>query len=479
MRKAGVVSIGLFVLLSLAFGLRSRGALTPSSSAPAAKSIQSSALSERTLAAASTLSATLYVPLTMNAFDPAYTQPFGIAMYNDISATTGINQMQAAGATRVTTMLRWSDIQPLQVGGYDWSGPDAKLANAAAAGMSIHVLFDSNPDWVTSNPRGPVPPAFMPELDNVVSAIAQRYNGSGGLPRIDAWSFYGEPDNTSAWGFYGNKYADMLVSVAPIVHTANPDAKIWLGGLAYDLFTDDEIHPGVWVRSFLPDTLAQLNIQGGAAHYIDAVAFNFYPISLPRWPTIKEKAQSVRAVMSAYGVGQLPLIVPEMSMWSMWPGNVETQAQQAHWLVHFYVRGMAAGIQQLYWYQVFDVMPVGLGSAQGLFRGTNLNDPKQSYYAYKTLTHELIGRHFDHLLSIPNAEGYAFGSGGYQKSVIWGTQASASTPVTVAQSCARRVDMLGPVTTIIDGGPGDQDGVLNGAIRLSVNFEEPIYVGSC
>ncbi len=428
-----------------------------------------------------TLSTTVSLPLTMNGYDPANTHPFGIAMYGAIDAANGVTKMQAAGAERVTTILQWSVIEPTQGGGYNWSAYDAKLANASAAGLRIHVLFDDNPAWTGASSRGPVPPAFMLSLENVVSATVQHYNGTNGLPRVDSWSFYGEPDNEFAWGLQGAAYADMLAQVTPIVHNADYSAKVVLGGLAYDCFIDvaDPCSARRWVQRFLPDTLRQLNTHPGkAAAYIDAVAFNFYPISLQRWPTIREKAQTIRSVMNQYGVGQLPLIVPEMSMWSMWP-NLETQPQQAHWLVEFYVRGLSVGIQQMYWFQVFDLQPVSPGSAQGLFRGTNLADPKQSYYAYGILAHELRGLHFGQALNIPGAEGYVFTLGALQKTVIWGTQPSSATPVNFPQTCARRVVMLGGASQIADGGPGDLDGVHNGSIQLSLNFDEPIYVETC
>ena len=425
----------------------------------------------------------IYLPLAMSLSNSADTHPFGITMYDGIDTGSGTNQMRAAGATRVLTDLKWSVIEPTQGGGYHWSTYDTRLKNAVAAGMSIHVVFSENPAWASSHPNGPVTPTFSLNLQNVISATAQRYNGANGLPRIDSWTLYGEPDNLASWGNSGAAYADMLATMAPIIHKANPMARVMLGGLAYDCFVDDpqeQCATKHWKRSFLPDTLNQLNTHpGGAAAYVDAVAFNFYPISLWRWPMITDKAQAIRGVMNTYGVGQLPLVVPEMSMWSMWPNNVETQSQQAAWLVQFYTRGLSVGIQQMYWFEVFDTQPVGPGSALGLFRGSSLADPKQSYTAYQVLTHQLAGRSFSRSLSVSNAEGYVFGAGALQKTVVWGMQPSFATPVAFALSCARRVDMLGATTQILDGGLGDTDGAFNGAVRLNVEVEKPIYVGPC
>lgn len=428
---------------------------------------------------------TLYLPLTVKYYDPSYVSPFGISMFGALDDSTGLGKMRGAGARWAMTNLSWRDVQPTENGPYDWSAYDVQFANAAAAGMSLYVLFDDNPSWVTSARRGPVPDDKMPALKNVVQAMVERYTGTQAQPRIDYWSFYGEPDNITAWGNNGAQFAAMLSQVAPIIHSANPNAKVLIGGLAYDFFVGDELGgPQAFVRSFLTDTLQALNTNyGGAANYIDAVAFHFYPISLPRWPTIREKAQDIRGIMTRHGVGHLPLIVPEMSMWSNWSSG-ENQTLQAQYLVQFYVRGLSVGIRQLYWFQVFDIPdnPTTGGDdysrTQGLFKESNLNDPKLSYFAYQILTRELDRARYANVLNVSGAEGYVFTLDGGSKTVVWGTS-DTPTPIDFAQTCARRVTMLGTADTIADGGPGDPDGVANGQIRLAVTRNEPIYMGAC
>jgi hypothetical protein len=477
MRKTAILGLVWLAVLSAGFAARPRVGSSRSGPHSSDKSLDPPEAHQPGLVTTNTITS-LYLPLALKSFNPADTQPYGIVMYNAIDASAGLNQMQAAGARRVTTYVRWSDVQASQTSPYDWSLYDAKLTNATNAGMSILVLFDGNPTWVSPVSDGPVPAIFMPDLINVVTAMVQRYNGTAGLPRIDYWSFYGEPDNQYAWGNFGADYAGMLVQIAPIVHAANPYAKVVLGGLAYDRFTDDN-PPGDWVRTFLPDVLQELlnHAPGFASYYIDVMAFNYYPISLQRWPTIKDKAAAIRTVLAQYGVGQLPLFVTEMSIWSIW-ANGENQPVQAENLVYYYVRGQSVGIQQLYWFQVFDVVPSIPGGAQGLFRVTDLNDPKQSYFAYMTLTNELGGLQFSRTLNLSGGEGYVFGAGANQKTVVWGQQQAATTLVDFAQACAQRVDMLGVTSQIVDGGPGDLDGFQNGNIRLGVGFD-PIYVGLC
>lgn len=422
---------------------------------------------------------TLYLPAVAKLHTPGYVSPFGIAMFGSVDNANGLEAMRVAGSGWVMTNVEWSVIQPTELSAYNWSAYDTKFINAAAAGMRIYVLFDQNPSWAAPGVRTPLYDGKLPALKAVVQAMVERYNGSQpGLPRIDYWSFYGEPDAQTAWGNNGAQFAAMLKEIAPVVHAANPNAKVMIGGIAYDWFTTDA-PAGPHVRDFITATLTTLNTTyGGAANYIDAMAFHFYPVSPARWPTLREKTAEIRSILSNHGLGNLPLIMPEIGMWSVWPGLGERQQQQAQWLVHFYTRGWSVGLQQMYWFQVFDITPPRPYGEQGLFVGTDLNQPKQAYFAYQTMTRELDRARYVGAISVPGAEGYTFTLDGRSKTVVWGT-GDTPTEVDFPLTCARQVAMLGSVTTIFDGGAGDVDTAANGLIRFTVTRDEPIYVDAC
>jgi len=201
----------------------------------------------------------------------------------------------------------------------------------------------------------------------------------------------------------------------------------------------------------------------------------------PSTITPLEKTAEIRSILSNHGLGHLPLIVPEISMWSVWPAPVgEQQRLQAQYLVHHYIRGWSAGIRQLYWFQVFDIIDNQPDDydEQGLFVGVDLSRPKLSYFAYKALTREMTGAIYVGRLNVSGAEGYLFMLEGRPKTVIWGT-ATTPTAVSFQYSCARVVDLLGTVTLISDGGAADQDKVANGQVGLLVTRLEPLYVGAC
>ena len=439
---------------------------------------------------------TLYLPLAANWYNPGYVSPFGVALYGDITNTTGLQVMKEAGSKWTVTALYWSSIEPTR-GVVYWTEFDAKIQNAQAAGMNVFVLFMGNPAWAAALPGGPV--TDTQDLVNIVAQMAERYDCDGvddapGSLCVDYWSFYAEPDNGNLdrarrqWGYWGHDgagYAGMLVQVSQAIHNANPRAQVLIGGVAYDWFEDDTPVPGDFVRSFLTDTLVALNgYPGGAHQYIDAVAFHFYPIRPDRWPTIREKALEVLGIMERHGVDDVPLICPEMGYWSS-PKFGSSEQRQAQRLVQEYVRGISVRLQFLAWLPVYDTAEAGSADdlypdrTAGLFH-TDYVTPKPSYYAYSTMARELARARYVRLMQVTGAEGYVFQMpGGREKTVFWATASTVNVPF--SYTCLRRVDMGGAVNEPINDGDlvWDQDRTANGQIVLTATKDAPLYVEPC
>ncbi len=427
----------------------------------------------------------LYLPTLTRYDDSSYTSPFGISIYDTINDSTGLARMQTAGADLIFTNARWLDLEPTEGAAYNFSFLDAKAAAAESVGMELVVLFDHSPNWAlinTTYPRSPIKADKYTALVNVVSALATRYNGNNGHPRINYWLFYGEPDNIySGWGNNGNEYGDMLALVSPVIKAANPMAKVMPGAIAYERFTDDTVNvPGPFARNFLPTVLARLNTKaGGAAAYIDGIGFNEFGLSPTRWPTLRDKAATVRQIMAAANVGQLPLIVTELSRNSR--GGNATETTQAQNVLKLYAEGIASNLAQMHWFMVFDDTSQQAALLDnytyGLFRGTNINDPKPSYTAYTVAARELDGARFSRELGVGGTEGYVLIDGPELVTIVWAT--GSSVDVDFSQSCARVISRLDQVTQVSDGGAGDRDGTANGRVRLQVTTNEPIIVRNC
>ena len=150
------------------------------------------------------------------------------------------------------------------------------------------------------------------------------------------------------WGDFGHEYAQMLCAVAPAMKAASPNAKVLMGGLAYDFFEGED--NGVFVRGFLDDVLA-----GGGGSCLDYMVFHYYPAFEFRWepdaPGLSGKAAFLRSKLQQYGLADLPMMVTEAGFhsnpWPQWPS---TERLQASYVVKFFTQAIAADIKVLTWW---------------------------------------------------------------------------------------------------------------------------------
>lgn len=475
--------IGLGMLVQSTLLLVSINALL---GAPVARSFTASRANVNLTAQTST---NIYLPMLINGYDIVRNSPFGIDMYGPVDQARGLAQMQAAGAKRVVTVLDWGTIEAA-AGVRDWSSFDTKVSNARAAGMDVFVLFTGDPPWAWLPDRSATDPQKRIDF---VRAMVERYNCDGindAGPNlcVRTWSFYAEPDffadylQTSPgakgyWGKRGAAFAAMLVDVANVIHQSDPSARVLIGGLAYDAFIDPNSPTATrgFIRSFLPTVLDTLNTTyGGASRYIDAVAVHYYPIS---FPSIRAKIVEIRSIMQTRGIGYLPLLIPEAGFWSA-PESGSSEQLQAQRLVQYYAEGLAEGVEQLAWFNVFDN---GSGTeTSGLFRGMDLTSPKPAYFAYRTVAQELAGARYVRPLNQAGVLGYVFQAGNSpEKTVVWTTSTGATA--TFSYNCVRIVNVTGTVyAPVNDGSPSwDKDGRVNGQITLALSPNQPLYVSRC
>jgi len=415
----------------------------------------------------------LFLPLVNRRARAVVPTPYGITMYGSVDEAAGLGRMQDAGASWVVTLMDWGQIEPVK-GQFNWSQFDTKVRNAQTAGFEVFVLLVNNPAWASSNPNGPV--NNIQDLVDFVTAAAQRYSCEvPGNPCVRYWSFYPEPDRNTRFGNNPQAMADIVAAVGPAIRGVMPSAKVLIGGLAYDWFTEDG---GPFVRSFLSEVLAALNSRGGARNFIDAVAFHYYPISEARWPTIREKAGEIRGIMAQAGVGDLPVYVPEMGFWSSNNNNVKnknpcysSEDYQARRLVEMFVLGQAAGVQKLAWFEVFDAVSLVndyCTEEHGLFWGTDLSRPKKAYWAYKTLTAELGGYAYSRPLSTGQVEAHVFrAADGREKVVVWSQPKDQPGTFPVGWGCVQGVNITG------------QPFQYAGPVTLSLLRNDVLFVRTC
>ena len=420
---------------------------------------------------------TVCLPVVMRDYDPV-PPLFSVLMYGSIDASTGFTRVVEAGARWIRFPVEWAGVEPVK-GSYNWDSLDASIQTMVVSDVHPIATILSNPDWAAARPNGPV--TNTADLQEFVGAAVARY------PQVTYWEFYNEPDGKKSFGLNGAGYAAVLQAIYPAVKSANPDAKVVLGGLALDWFMQDG-GGGPFDKDFLPTVLSHC-----ASPCFDVANFHYYPAFRPVWEPyghdIIGKATYVRQVLTAYGYNR-PVINTEVG----WPsastwGSPELEAR---YVPKAYVRGFAAGLPVVSWYALVDTD----SSNPGLL-GPGLT-PRSAFTAYKTLTFLLVGARY--VRAIPPSEtgsarieGYEFsvpGLGGRKRvDAYWydcpsmsdsslyvnglPVDCSTTAPLTVNAAQIAQIDKLGAKVILNDGNDGWLDGWVNipGGVGSS-----PIYI---
>jgi hypothetical protein len=420
--------------------------------------------------------------------------PFGVQMGS--GSPQALRLVREAGVRWVRTGVSWASIEPTNMdltnpANGNW--PDSWIGTLASEGFGILVLVFENPSWAANTSCGPLKSGMLGEFGQFLTALVTRYNQSP--YNVKYWELYNEPDIKDSgqgaqyggcWGNNGAEYAQMLETADAAIHGADPEAKVLLGALAYEWWTNDYftsgIDPGItpgpteWTTSGneFPDFLEAVLSNGGGDHF-DVMSFHCYVVFHPRWdlpddgslpgdvayePACSESTDLLKRPQEGDILGKLtylrkrlmkhnaaygdkPFVASEigrrsdagqsMLQQSCLGGGVPgSDEQQSRYAVQGNVRAMAAGLKIAIWYDVVD-NPWG---EYGLL-DMALN-PKPAYWAYKTATDELMEVAYDHQMTDgetgwTDVEGYEFQMvDGRQKWVLW-------TPTKVSGETVRQV----------------------------------------
>jgi len=416
-----------------------------------------------------------------------------------------LEALRASGACWSRVRIDWSAIQDsAPPAPYYLAWHDDKLRQVAATGLRMIAQIDAVPDWAGPYTCGPIDAEHLAAFGQFVTALVNHYK----LPpyNIHHWELFNEPDGTEVslpgigcWGNFGAAYAAMLKVAYPAIKAADPEATVLMGGLAYDAF----VEYGLRFNRYFPDAV----MAEGGGGFIDALALHYFPdyhLEWERWvppadpptcgnvedgegdeyhirPGIRDltaKTLHFTNRLATCTNVQKPVWITELAEHGYSP-NPETNYpgtldQQARYVIQGYARGLAAGVKNITWYAL--VSPPGDPFAQGLLYETDWS-PKPAYFAYQTLAAELKDHSYVRMLAAPGVEGYIFrGSDGREKTVAWAWDAAAPAPLTLAPAGRVRVVSRDRTVTVVeDGGPGDLDGLQNGAVTLAMTAE-PVFL---
>jgi hypothetical protein len=315
----------------------------------------------------------------------------------------------------VRVEVHWDQLET-SVGVFNFSSLDPLIAAAQSQSpRQLLAVVRDNPTALGIGSRCKITtPTERTRMVQFVTALVQRYGSA-----IGNLEFYNEPDNTDQTlgvdlgGCFGtasgttptqegrDNYALMIESAAAAAKAANPQIKIFFGGVASSNYLGE---PGTSLafcptckfdRDFLRGTLARVRNDGKLA-LIDVVAVHYFSDQAQFWstpgnPDLLGRIASVRNEMAQAGLlgSELkPIFVEESSFDDcLIVRDADCTAdvfavRQRNYLTKILARAFAADLYGYMWFQLKD-QASGLG-AENTFGLLDINGvPKPSYATFK------------------------------------------------------------------------------------------------
>jgi hypothetical protein len=354
------------------------------------------------------LALALLVPASAWAARPL-TLGFTDTSFGTAAGTPWFQRSAAAGADMVRIDVGWpvtdSATRPAGFDArnpadphYDFTGPDAAIKGAVAAGLRVLVVFNGAPRWA----EGPNPPAGVQDgswrpnpqaIEDYGVALATRYSGhfpdpanpGNALPRVSAFQVWNEP-NLSLYlspQWAGGRavaavlYRNMLNAFYRGVKSVNPSVLVVTAGTAP--FGDSpgglRIPPVVFWRDVLCLTPAGAGVRATScsdpAHF-DVLAHHPYSVGGPANSALEPDDVSIpdlgrltSLLRAAERLGTAlprkfhPLWITEVSYDSRPPDPQGVPVlEQAHWLEQALAELWREGAAVILWNQVGDQAPI-------------------------------------------------------------------------------------------------------------------------
>jgi hypothetical protein len=421
---------------------------------------------------------TTHLPLVHNDYWIAPDSVLGVQLYSDHREQEAVVKTTQMGARWARVPIYWSWIEPANTtpDNYQWpSSFDDWLARLSARNVQVILTLAGNPPWAATYSGGVIDQVDISELVEFMATAVARY--SGPPYNIKHWEFYNEPDNgdeifaEKGWGYWGNDpeaYAQMLVAVYQPMKTADPEAQILFGGLAYDWWTSVG---GPFVEEFLDGVL-----QYDGGNSFDIMNFHYYPSFRGNWepygPDIVGKANYIRNKLASFGVDK-PLICTEACQWSD-EAHGGSEELQSRYVPQVFARSMAADLDTTIWFRLVDWDGIGIWK-YGLLN-SDLS-PKPAYDAYSTFTRQMASANYVHTLGpgetgSDQIEAYSFLAPRGPTSVIvaW-TEDEQEHDMWLLADQVVVVDKFGAEITIDDA----DDGIVDSQVWVTVGAS-PLYL---
>jgi hypothetical protein len=158
-------------------------------------------------------------------------------------ARADLQAAHEAGARVLRIAFGWDAMEP-ERGKFDWSFWDEYVKAATEDyGLTLIPYICYTPKWAATDPGENYwrsPPRDPQDFARFVAAAVGRYRD-----RIHSWELWNEPDNAAYWLGRPEQFAALVRAGSAAVRTADPSAKIVLGGIAGELdFLAKVLHDG-------------------------------------------------------------------------------------------------------------------------------------------------------------------------------------------------------------------------------------------
>jgi hypothetical protein len=444
----------------------------------------------------------VYIPIVGKRMCSGVVAPdlFGVQMYGETSRSTPyFDELMDSGATWVRVPVAWRSVEPVNtdVANFRWDRADRALAVATDGCLNVIATHRWAPNWAAYQPDGPVHEDDLDDLAEYLAALVERYDGDGvddapGSPVIRYWELYNEPDasrSRGGWGDDGDRYAEMLKTVRPKIREASREAKVLIGGLAYDWFEDAEPWPGPFRRAFLPEVVAA----GGGGQF-DIMNFHYFPDFAPNWqkygPGLVGKTAAIREKMDELGLKQSRMMVTESGHYANVKEdcknglNCYDSSEELYMryvpIIHTQAKAQP-DIENVIWFSLHDLDD--FPQETGLVEPRTVAPYKRrrtAFRAYQIARQQLYDAEYDRMLSTEetgdsNLEVHRFTDPvkGHTLYVAWRNpvRSDDSSPLYLATREATIRNVFGEVSNVKDG----RDGELDGRVRISVSGR-PVYI---
>ena len=402
----------------------------------------------------------IYLPLSMKNYPwrtifGTQTQNLGDETFSSLAVDAGLDWVRLDA-------FNWSKIEPQRTDPptYKWNSVDQESLKAAKDnGIEAIAIVRGTPDWAQKYPGiscGPINNSELDEFASFLNTLVKRYS----VPpySIKYWELGNEPDVDPAlvspssvfgcWGddgdrhYGGRYYADMLKVAYPAIKSADPEAKVLIGGLLLDC--DPSKENSCKSGKFLDGIL-----ENDGGQFFDILSFHGYPHfgASSKWDhrggVVLGKVDYIRQKLANKNL-EKPIFHTEGSLLchpadiaNCEPPGTDFYEAQADYLPTLFVTNWVEGIEATIWYQ-FE----GPGWRFGGLLDEDQN-PKPVYDTLQFMTQQLgsatyIGRVFE---STPVA-GYKFKTFAKEIWVLWSPDGSLQS-VTLPSSYDHIFDKYG------------------------------------